>query len=196
MSIHVFFYLLWLRFVKIWLKLSSLTNMQVSKVNSLTKTTYPVEWFHDDAIKWKHISPYWPFLRGIQRSPVNSPHKGEWRGALMFSWICAWINRWASNGEAGNLRRHCAHYDVMLMWLADFTHVWLPRSCSVCSEASLADPRAWTCFNRNIQVWGLHKSSCYDIPFIGNLRYSRSIPSRTSNMFSTIRVAEFNTIAF
>ena len=33
-------------------------------------------------------------LFGIQihRSPMNSPHKGQWRRALMFSLICAWIN--------------------------------------------------------------------------------------------------------
>ena len=40
---------------------------------------------HDDVIKWKHYPRYWPFVRGIHRSPVNSPHKGQWRGALMFS---------------------------------------------------------------------------------------------------------------
>ena len=39
---------------------------------------------HDDAIKWKHFPRYWPFVRGIHRSPRNSPHKGQWRGALMF----------------------------------------------------------------------------------------------------------------
>ena len=39
---------------------------------------------HDGVIKWKHFPRYWPFVRGIQRSPVNSPHKGQWRGALMF----------------------------------------------------------------------------------------------------------------
>ena len=44
---------------------------------------------HDDVIKWKHFPRYWPFLRGIHRSPVNSPHKDQWRGALMFSMICA-----------------------------------------------------------------------------------------------------------
>ena len=49
---------------------------------------------HDDVIKWKHFSRYWPFVRGIHRSPVNSPPKGQWRGALMFSFICVWINRW------------------------------------------------------------------------------------------------------
>ena len=43
--------------------------------------------YHDDVIKWKHFSRYWPFVRGIHRSPVNSPHKGQWRGALMFSLI-------------------------------------------------------------------------------------------------------------
>ena len=49
---------------------------------------------HDDVIKWKHFPRYWPFVRGIHRSPVNSPHKGQWRGALIFSLICAWINGW------------------------------------------------------------------------------------------------------
>ena len=44
----------------------------------------------------------WPFVRGIHRSPVNSPHKGQWRGALMFSLICAWINRWVNDGEDGD----------------------------------------------------------------------------------------------
>ena len=44
---------------------------------------------HDDVIKWKHFPRYWPFVRGIHRSPVNSPHKGQWRGALMFSLIYA-----------------------------------------------------------------------------------------------------------
>ena len=44
---------------------------------------------HDDIIKWKHFRRYWPFVRGIHRSPVNSPHKGQWRGALVFSLICA-----------------------------------------------------------------------------------------------------------
>ena len=44
----------------------------------------------DDVIKWKRFPRYWPFVRGIHRSPVNSPHKGHWRGTLMFSLICVW----------------------------------------------------------------------------------------------------------
>ena len=68
---------------------------------------------HDDVIKWIHFPRYWPFERGIHRSPVNSPHKGQWRGALMFSLICAWLNTWVNNREAGDLRRNRTHYDVM-----------------------------------------------------------------------------------
>ena len=46
---------------------------------------------------------------------MNSLHKGQWRGALMFSLICAWINRWVNYSKAGDLRRHRAHYDVIVM---------------------------------------------------------------------------------
>ena len=51
-----------------------------------------VTWFvpcstHDDVIKWKHFPRYWPLVRGIHRSPVDSPNKGQWRGALVFSLI-------------------------------------------------------------------------------------------------------------
>ena len=70
---------------------------------------------HDDVIKWKHFPRNWSFVRGIHRSSVNSPHKGLWRGDLMFSLICPWINGCVNNGEAGDLRRHCAHYDVTAM---------------------------------------------------------------------------------
>ena len=55
------------------------------------------------------------FVRGIHRSPVNSPHKVQWRGALMFSFICNWMNGRGTYGEAGDLRRHHVHYDVTVM---------------------------------------------------------------------------------
>ena len=70
---------------------------------------------HDDVIKWKHFPRNWPFVRGIHRSPVNSPHKGQWRGALMFSLICILINDWVNNREAGDLRRQRTDYDVSVM---------------------------------------------------------------------------------
>ena len=70
---------------------------------------------HDDVIKGKRIPRYWPFVRGIHRPPVNSPHKGQGRGALMVSMICGRINGWVNNREAGDLRRYRAHYDVIVM---------------------------------------------------------------------------------
>ena len=74
--------------------------------------------FHDDVIKWKKNPRNWPFVRGIHRSPMNSPHKGRWRGALRFPLIYNWINGWVNNRDAGDLRRHRAHYDVMwfMLW--------------------------------------------------------------------------------
>ena len=57
--------------------------------------------------------------RGDQRAnswwPVNSPLKGQWRGALKFSLICVWINDWVNNREAGDLRRYRLHHDVIVM---------------------------------------------------------------------------------
>ena len=76
----------------------------------------PLLRYHDDVIKWKHFLRYWPFVRGIHRPLVNSPHKGQWRGALMSLLICAWINGWVNNRVPGDLRRHRTHYDVIVMY--------------------------------------------------------------------------------
>ena len=59
---------------------------------------------------------YWPLVWRIHRGPANSPHKGQLRGALMFSLICARINSWVNNGEVDDLRRNRTHYDVIVMW--------------------------------------------------------------------------------
>ena len=72
-------------------------------------------YIHDDVIKWKHFPRYWSFVREIHRSTVNSPHKGQWRGALMLSLICASSNDWVNTREAGDLRCYRAHYDVIVM---------------------------------------------------------------------------------
>ena len=59
---------------------------------------------------------YWSFVREIHRSPVDSPHKSQWRRALIFSLICAWTNSWVNNRDAGVLSHHDAYYDVTVMW--------------------------------------------------------------------------------
>ena len=76
---------------------------------------FDTNFMHDDVIKRKHFPRYWPFVREIHRSPVNSLHKGQWRGALIFYLICARINGRVNNNKAGDLRRHRAHYDVIVM---------------------------------------------------------------------------------
>ena len=84
---------------------------------------------HDDVIKWKHFPRYWPFVRGI---PMNSPHKCHWRGALIFSLICAWINGWVNTREAGHLIHHGAHYDVIVMNFNEIrikTQILFARQC-------------------------------------------------------------------
>ena len=70
--------------------------------------------FHDDVIKWKHFPRYWRFVRIIHRSPLNSPLKGQWHGALIFCLICAWINGWVKQSwdwwletHSRPLWRHC-----------------------------------------------------------------------------------------
>ena len=118
------------------IKLSLLVQQswQINSWPSLT-ITGPLTAICDLEVNWfiKHIKPdlnnitpwwrhqmenflcYWPFVQGIHQSPVNSPHKGQRRGALMLSLICPWINSWVNNGEAGDLRRHHAHYDIIVM---------------------------------------------------------------------------------
>ena len=56
------------------------------------------------------------FAAGIHRSPVNSPHKCQWRGALMLALICTRTSDWVNNRSAGDLRCRHAHYDVIVMW--------------------------------------------------------------------------------
>ena len=77
---------------------------------------------HDDVIIWKHFRRYWLFVKGIHRSSVDSPYKGQWRIALMFSLICAWTNGWGNSWDAGDLRRHRVHCNVTVMWPIRWRH--------------------------------------------------------------------------
>ena len=85
---------------------------------------------HDDIIKWKHFPRYWPFVRWIHRSPVSSPHQGQWRGILMFSLTCVWINGWVNNHETGDSIRYRAHYDVIVMLWILIGMVWHSVICT------------------------------------------------------------------
>ena len=101
-----------------WINKDKVTTPQAIFFPSrLHLSVFPLSYIsHDDVIKWKHFPRYWPFVWEIHRSPVNSPHKGQWRGASMFSLICTWINDWLNNREAGDLIHYHAHYDVTVMF--------------------------------------------------------------------------------
>ena len=77
-------------------------------------------------IGWKHNFTWWrhqmetfPALlalcAGNSPGPVNSLHKGQWRGALVFSLMCARINDRVNNRETGDSTHHRGHYDVNVM---------------------------------------------------------------------------------
>ena len=107
------------------------------------------EMFWDNCIAWlSHEMETFFALLAIcaGNSPVTSdfPHKGQWRGALMFSLISAWINAWVNNREAGDLRRRRPHYDVTVIctdswfgWITkfvpDFGHLWYARCFKLCN---------------------------------------------------------------
>ena len=109
-------------------------------------------------VYWRHqmetFSALLPFVRGIHRWPANFPHKGHWPGALMFSFICVWINGWVSNREAGDWRRHCAHYDVIVMDWCQSQLEYIPISHSYMrdSEKSPHSRRSYYIFERSLTI--------------------------------------------
>ena len=72
---------------------------------------------HDNVIKWKHFPCYWLFVRGIHRSPVNSPHKGQWRGAVMFLWSAPWIICLLT-------AENCFEFQALVTCYITTTHIW------------------------------------------------------------------------
>ena len=97
---------------------------------------------------WRHQMEIFSVLlalcAGNSPVPVNSPHIGQWRGALMFSLIFTRINGWVNNRQAGDLRRHLAHYDVTLMFSCDLAALWMVQS--VCPSAT----PFWQCSDHHI----------------------------------------------
>ena len=125
-------------------------DMMSRVVEDIERLMFPFT--HDDVTKWKHFPIYWPFARWIHRSPVNSLHKGQWRGTLMFSFICAWINGWVNNGDADDLRHHRGHYDVTVMkWynLMNILTVYVSRSFALLSTDTGVRNAHWNILKSN-----------------------------------------------
>ena len=98
---------------------------------------------HDDVIKRKHFPRYWTFVRGFHRSPVKFPLQSPVTRSFDVFFICAWINGWVNNREAGDLRRNRAHYDVNIMLRSRTSRM---LSCSL-----------WPLINRFIRSEGVIK---------------------------------------
>ena len=147
---------------------------------------------HDGVIKWKYFPRYWPFVRGIHRSPVDSAHKGQWRRALMFSLICTWTNGWANNWDVGDLRHHSAYYDVTVMtWVCFLGKIWLDKFCQTpCSQVHYPGQLSWTnSWENNRDSSDLrHHHAYYDVTVmiwvcvLGKILLDKSCPTPCSQV--------------
>ena len=103
--------------------------------------------FHDDVIKWKYFSRYWPFVRGIHRSPVDSPHKAHCGGALVLSLICAWTNGWANNRDAvfetSSLWRH---WNIITAQIRELLYIGVIITSGTARDMNKMVDILWTAF--------------------------------------------------
>ena len=98
MEVMISVYNQWYNNIVIWISCKATPSYpcirvlwnEISTSDCLLTTDHPPSLDDDAAIKWKHFLHCWPFVRGNQWSPVDSIYKGQWRGDLMFSLICAW----------------------------------------------------------------------------------------------------------
>ena len=100
---------------------SPLTTSYYLLPGLISSCYYLLPWWHH---QMETFFTLLAFVRGIHQSPVNSPHKGQWRGALMFSLICAWTDGWVNNRDAGDLRCHRVRYDITVMPSGDETEIF------------------------------------------------------------------------
>ena len=147
-----------------WLIIQSGLKLVNGALGALLWVFICISQSHDDVIKWKHFRRNWPFVRKFIGPRWIPRTNGQWRGALVFSLTCVWINVWVNNGEAGVSRRHRTHYDVIVMhtvclvprkphkkaWLDCIT--WIQR-------------RDWQCnYNKTIPNITVHSSATYCMP--------------------------------
>ena len=125
-------------------KLKKLCRWNIPAISAVKRTVTP--WRH----QMETFSVLLAICTGIHRSPVNSPHKGQWRGTLMFSLICVWINGWVNNRDDGDLRRYGVRYDVTVMLKMRCIKInGVPRH-PLCMVLQLV----WTSINGNkLRVW-------------------------------------------
>ena len=133
--------------------------------------------------------------------PVNSPHKGQWRGALMFSLIYVWINDWVNSREAGELRRHRGHYDVIVMAAKlSFKRFlcWRPFSIDI-SSVVISSTSIHHLFSN---YWFLHFNThgqfveikTSNKEYLYHSMHLLSVSSDPSNSFKTVLITTFECV--
>ena len=154
--------------------------------DSVTCLVLPAWWRHEMEI----FSALLAICAGNHPSSMNSPHKGQWRGAFMFSLICARINGWVNNHEAGDFRRNRAHYDVIVMESRTY-----PRHSNVRQSpghkangwASQGCPEYITHHSVHRRSWGRIRSQCLLQGWnVGNSLVINSIWSYFPNSYTYI----------
>ena len=147
---------------------------------------------HDDVIKWEHFLRYWPFVQGIHRSPVNSPHKGQWRGALMFFfYLC--LNKRLSKESWGWWFETPSHQ----LWC----HCNVMTSSGIQRKYFLLFSQHWACkwpgivrhqgsFRHSLFTWVWSPNICYRLTHWGRDKMEDIFQTTFSNAFSWMKMHE------
>ena len=116
---------------------------------------------HADVIKWKHFPRYRSFVRRIYRSPVDSPLRDQWRGALIFSLIYFWTKGWVNKRNIGDLRRYLAYHDTIVMNWPKPDSFEYPPKCIYCSTFIMASIPKRITYDQSVPV-GHKQANTFD----------------------------------
>ena len=151
--------------------LHQITPKGIIKCTCIANIPWGENWVfnHDDVIKGEHFPCYCIFVQGIHQSLENSSHKGQWPEALMFSLICAWINGWVNNREAGSFRRHHDHYDITIMTVVILFKPAKCRGSLIQNQCSPVALKNWQTSRHLCWQWPSHIRRCdYSNVYSGN----------------------------
>ena len=125
-------------------------------------------WSHDDVIKWKHFPRYWPFVRGFTGHRWIPRTKASDAKLWCFLWSAPWINGCINNLEAGDLKRHLAHYDVTVMEIVFllpliWNHPTSKTTLRGCLFKEVPPYFVIVLILRMIKMWFVSKHSCISL---------------------------------
>ena len=107
-----------------------------------------LEWYRQIQVlyaSWRHQMETFSALLALV--PLTKASDAE---LWCFFFICAWINRWVSNREAGNLRPHRTHYDVNVMSIIEEAIFWTTKTNIFLTHLTLVP---YICFSESGQHW-------------------------------------------